>query len=405
MALYLKLTESIPVTKFDLEEPCIDGIQKIIEKLGPRGIIESLPRFELNCPGFGSNDSVTALAFRAKCFERQYLQCEAGNVKTCPLIFDTGASSGLTPYRSDFMNDYKPVSIPVKGVAGGGQIVGTGTILRKFKSRCGEILYIPSHGYHMPDAQIRLESPQSLIRALGTPGHAKLSGWDIEWHQPDGKIIDIPIDHATNLPLMRNFVCSNKEKADFGPSYNVALSSSGGEDSKMIHDLFNNCEEKCTVRCCTSVLDETNQNLTNAQKELLEWHQKLCINMHDLLQLMKPQNVKNQKGDVIFERPPIVNCKFKVTPRLTRGEFPMCLSCKLATSKRRSPEVKTSKLLASKTGNLSRDCYEPGDQINTDQFNVQTPGRLCSGYGRDTPENSYHGGTIFQDSASNLVRV
>ena len=120
---------------------------------------------------------------------------------------------------------------------------------------------------------------------------------------------------------------------------------------------------------------------------------------------MKPQNVNNQKGDVIFARPPIINCKFRATERLARDEFPMCLSCKLATSKRRSPEVKTSKLLASKTGNLSRDCYEPGDQINTDQFNVQTPGRLCSGYGRDAPENSYHGGTIFQDSASNLVRV
>ena len=98
--------------------------------MGPGGIIESLPKFELNCPGFDSNDSVTALAFRAKGFERQYLQCEAGNVRTFPLIFYTGVSSGLAPYRSDFMDDYKAVSIPVKGVAGGGQIVGTGTILK-----------------------------------------------------------------------------------------------------------------------------------------------------------------------------------------------------------------------------------------------------------------------------------
>ena len=34
-----------------------------------------------------------------------------------------------------------------------------------------------------------------------------------------------------------------------------------------------------------------------------------------------------------------------------------------------------------------------------------TPGRLLTGYGREPPHKTYHGGTIFQDAASNLVRV
>ena len=34
-----------------------------------------------------------------------------------------------------------------------------------------------------------------------------------------------------------------------------------------------------------------------------------------------------------------------------------------------------------------------------------TPGRLLKGYGCEAPHNCYHGGTIFQDAASNLVRV
>ena len=36
---------------------------------------------------------------------------------------------------------------------------------------------------------------------------------------------------------------------------------------------------------------------------------------------------------------------------------------------------------------------------------VKTPGRLLKGYGREVSHNCYSGGTIFQDAASNLVRV
>ena len=77
----------------------------------------------------------------------------------------------------------------------------------------------------------------------------------------------------------------------------------------------------------------------------------------------------------------------------------------MATAKVRSDGVKTSKPVASKQGILSRDQYEPGDSISTDQFVVKTPGRLGKGFRKEKPENCFHGGTIFQDTASNLVQV
>ncbi len=46
----------------------------------------------------------------------------------------------------------------------------------------------------MLKADIRLESPQSIIWAMGGSGHAIVKMWDIEWHLPDKRIIDIPID-------------------------------------------------------------------------------------------------------------------------------------------------------------------------------------------------------------------
>ena len=63
----------------------------------------------------------------------------------------------------------------MKGVAGGGSIVRGGTILRKFTTRCGSTVHLLAHGYHMPKADIHLESPQSIIRSMGGSGHAIVS--------------------------------------------------------------------------------------------------------------------------------------------------------------------------------------------------------------------------------------
>ena len=43
--------------------------------------------------------------------------------------------------------------------------------------------------------------------------------------------------------------------------------------------------------------------------------------------------------------------------------------------------------------------------ISSDQFNVHTSGQKFSGYGREAIANGFHGGTIYVDSASGLVRV
>ena len=38
-----------------------------------------------------------------------------------------------------------------------------------------------------------------------------ITGENIEWTLPDGRIIDIPIDHHTNLPLIHDSVCSSED--------------------------------------------------------------------------------------------------------------------------------------------------------------------------------------------------
>ena len=134
-----------------------------------------------------------------------------GSVLTTPLVFYTGASGGLTPFRSDFVT-YEKVQFGVKGVVGKGNVIGKGLVLRKFCTRCENVIYISSHAFHMPTAEIRLESPQSLFSKLGGQSQALMDGRAIVWTLPDGKIIDIPIDPMTNLLLLQDFTFSEDEK-------------------------------------------------------------------------------------------------------------------------------------------------------------------------------------------------
>ncbi len=43
--------------------------------------------------------------------------------------------------------------------------------------------------------------------------------------------------------------------------------------------------------------------------------------------------------------------------------------------------------------------------VSTDQFICKTPGRLPTGFGREGPNGSYQGGTIYNDSALGLIWV
>ena len=51
----------------------------------------------------------------------------------------------------------------MKAVGSVEKIVGFGTMLYRFKTRCGYFVYRPGLAYHMPSADICLFSPQANI--------------------------------------------------------------------------------------------------------------------------------------------------------------------------------------------------------------------------------------------------
>ena len=245
----------------------------------------------------------------------------------------------------------------------------------------------------MPECDIRLISPQSYFQLHG--GNADVNDERVTMNLPgvDKHTIDIPIDQKTNLPVILQPQTSLNEQLKFGPS----LLSSVIATTLQLDDIG-----VATPLCCKTVADDSNKNLTGPQKELLQWHWKLCTSTYHVQELMRDRHyIVPGKGDDLYLLP-ILPTKNATTWSCS---IPKCLACNLSKQKLRSTGVKTSKSVKEKDGILKFNKYEPGDKIFTDQFNVHTPGRQLTGYGREGANQGLHGGTLYTDAASNFVYV
>ena len=263
------------------------------------------------------------------------------------VIWDTGASIGLTPFRADFI-DYQPLEgVEVKDIARANAVLGVGTVMWKFHSRLGKEIFLPAVCYHVEHATIRLLSPQLYFKEHG--GHATVEGHNVAFHLPEGSIVDIPVDPKTNLPAVRDAATTKKQQLEAGPHLmatplqrEMDLDYRVGIGGYVRHTPVSPANGAANMNslCHPCVADETNQNLTSGQKELLQWHWKLAINMKHVQELMKPRAYKI--GDETRYCRPVILTKFKDA---STCQVPKCMSCELAAMKRRSTRVKTTKVV------------------------------------------------------------
>jgi hypothetical protein len=119
----------------------------------------------------------------------------------------------------------------------------------------GESVQLELLGYHIPNAEVCLLSPQVLIKAIG--GHALQTA----------NRINIVLDNGNNF-------C-----AQFCPRSNLPMIplALGNE---MGHCFWNKAfgflvDSFCNINVLNSILHQSNANLLASQKELLLWHQLL----------------------------------------------------------------------------------------------------------------------------------
>ena len=83
------------------------------------------------------------------------------------LIWDTGTSFGLTPFKSEFIY-YVKCNTPVKDVTKFNTAIGIGTTIHKFVDANGKYVFLPCISYHLPTTDVRLFSPQTYHQLHGT---------------------------------------------------------------------------------------------------------------------------------------------------------------------------------------------------------------------------------------------
>jgi hypothetical protein len=134
-----------------------------------------------------------------------------------------------------------------------------------------------------------------------------------------------------------------------------------------------------------TLIDE-NQNLTEGQKLLLEWH-----NRFGHLNLLRIQQV--------LRNVPFIANKYATT---VRYDPPKCHTCQLEKAKRRPKKssvqaITVERDVALKSGNL-----KVGANVSVDHFQSRLLRRTYDSYGKPS-SSQFVGGALFVDHASGLI--
>ncbi len=214
-------------------------------------------------------------------------KCSVGGATKDPrtfiLIWDTGTSSGLTPFCTDFI-DYVECDIPVWDVTKVNKDIKIGTTIHKLTDINGNPVFLPCVSYHLPQTDVCLFSPQTYHQMHGA--YSEVYGQSITMKLHNSSIhIDIIRDQA-NLPFVHDSFVSEKAKHGLAPLFWSGMCQTGlsvldffGEIECSVSSIGSNAESNC-FPCFLCVGDSKNTNLTSPQRELLLWHWKLGISMY-----------------------------------------------------------------------------------------------------------------------------
>ena len=278
------------------------------------------------------------------------------------IIFDTGASLGITHCKDDFDG---PLTVPegdlrLGGMAQGMLIEGIGPVTYTFRNKDGSEVSIRSNCYYVPQAKVRLISPQRLFnKAKGVGG--SFSGNEDEFHLTfDGcPTLTIEYDERNHLPIGYGVAGANTPRT-VDPHANLVL------------------------------LDESNQNITSGQKLLLQWHYRFGH-----LNLPRVQGIlRNFPFDIL---------KFASAGKCDTTTL-RCSICQYAKGHRRPTHGTTTKLNAERDGALTAEHLGPGTRVSVDHFESRLLGRTFDSYGKASSAQ-YKGGCIFVDHGSGFLHV
>jgi hypothetical protein len=320
--------------------------------------------------------------------------------ESVPVVIDSGASNGLSPFRSDFVQ-FVECDGSITGIGAQSAIKGFGKVRWKIVDQEGEVQVIESEAYYVPSSQIRLYSPQRDFQREKS-GSLTLT-WDkCALHLPGAKkAMHFPYHSTSHLPLMISLPHDKDSKralvveedlslpsmyqaADFSPSPMTAPV----EPPDVSRPMINN-----------AILDEQNINLSRAQRELLGWHYKLGhVSMYSIQRFMHPlKPLDNANLETEYATPCLITTR---NQRTHSCQPPKCAACILAKMERCPTSTQVTPGSKNKHS-LKGDDLAPGDCISMDQYVVTQKGRSLTKSSND--HEKYNGGTIYVDHSSGFL--
>ena len=309
------------------------------------------------------------------------------------IILDTGCTFAITPDRKDFVEYHEGSVGKVQTVNGPTPIAGHGLVRWTLISEDGTLCHLLVPCHHVPASKVRLLSPQDFCLYNGFDRSRDQYGGNSNYFWMNAKLsgsrFQCPIDPRSNLPVAlaklpchQEGKCSSQRPADAPPT---CIS----------------CQHHSIATM--SVFDETNQNITAAQKDLLLWHSRLGhLGFAHVQRLMRPRHIERLSPTLTSPSEPTEPCIIPKNPSTRTCKPPLCAACQIARAKRRSTDTSTTTVHQEqllKIGDL-----KPGGCVSIDQYESAVRGRLSTSRGSEGFGSKYAGGTIFCDHASGFIQ-
>ena len=281
------------------------------------------------------------------------------------VVLDTGCTKAATGFEADFipgtLRDL-PEPTMMDGIAGGLVIRQIGRVRYEVLDDAGEVQVLEMEAYLIPELKCRLFSPQAYLRALVLEGDdpKEKAEFSTKWNRavftwPNDAKLTVRYDNNTYLPIIRVY-----------------------------KDALNTASALALKGCVT---EETNQNLTFAQKLLLRFHFRLGHIAFAHVQWLGRQGILGSLGERMGA---------------ATLQAPKCAACLYGKQSRTSASSKHTK--NDDPGALSRDKLEPGQLVYVDQYESRVEGRAFTTRGL-SQSLKFKGGTLFCDAASHYVFV
>ena len=143
----------------------------------------------------------------------------------------------------------------IRDLSSSNNVAGEGIIRWKMQDKYGDPVSVELPGYHIPKAKVRLLSPQILLKTIG--GQSQQTTKGIAVSLDNGIEMNAILCPRSNLPVIPLAVANLTKSCLWTQAFGFSVDT--------FHDL----------PLIRSVLYQENTNLSESQKELLLWHQRL----------------------------------------------------------------------------------------------------------------------------------